>query len=208
VFYQPADGHGLAQNPFNQLVVPRPIGWISTVGADGRANLAPYSFFNAVAYVPPQVMYATTGPHAAGGRKDSVRQIEETGEFVVNLATWELREAVNLSSAPAPPGTDEFDLTGLTKAPSIVVRPPRVAESPAHLECRLVETVFLPTPDRDDPNIVVFGEVVGIHIADEAIVDGLVDMGRLDPIARLGYDQYTRVVEVFRMTRPGWPVDR
>jgi flavin reductase (DIM6/NTAB) family NADH-FMN oxidoreductase RutF len=206
VFYRPSEGHGLSSNPFNQLVLPRPIGWISTLGADGRANLAPYSFFNAVAYVPPQVMYASTGPHAAGGRKDSLRQITESGEFVVNLATWALRQAVNLTSAPAPPGTDEFELAGLTKAPSVVVVPPRVAESPVQLECRHVETVLLPTPDPDDPNTVVFGEVVGVHIADEAIVDGFVDVLRLDPIARLGYDQYTRVSEVFRMTRPGWPI--
>lgn len=206
MFYRPGESHGLDRNPFNQLVVPRPIGWISTLGADGRANLAPYSFFNAVSYVPPHVMYGTTGPHTSGGRKDSLRQIAETGEFVVNLATWPLRDAVNATSAPAPPGTDEFELAGLTKAPSVVVRPPRVAESPVHLECRHVTTVELPTPDRDrHANTVVFGEVVGIHIADEAIVDGRVDVARLDPIARLGYDQYTRLGEVFRMTRPGWP---
>lgn len=206
MFYRPGEPHGLARNPFNQLVAPRPIGWISSAGADGRVNLAPYSFFNAVAYVPPQVMYATTGPHQQGGSKDSLRQIRETGEFVVNVATWRLREAVNSSSAPAPPGVDEFELAGLTKAPSVVVRPPRVAESPVHLECRLVTTVELPTPDPEDPNTVVFGEVVGVHIADEAIVDGYVDILRVDPIARLGYDQYTRVTEVFRMTRPGWPL--
>jgi flavin reductase (DIM6/NTAB) family NADH-FMN oxidoreductase RutF len=207
VFYRPGDDHGLRGDPFNQLVVPRPIGWISSMGADGSVNLAPFSFFNAVAYVPPQVMFATTGPHNLGGPKDSLRNIRETGEFVFNLATWELRGAVNLSSAPAPPGTDEFEVAGLSKTVARIVRPPLVAESPVHLECRLVTTVDLPTPDPDDPNTAVFGEVVGIHIADEAIVERSVDVLRLDPIARLGYNQYTRVTEVFTMTRPGWPVE-
>ncbi|MEZ5098964.1 MAG: flavin reductase family protein [Thermoleophilia bacterium] len=207
MFYRPSEGHGLPHNPFNQLVVPRPIGWISTLGADGRANLAPFSFFNAVSYVPPQVMFALTAGHAHGGLKDSLRQARETGEFVVNLATWALREQMNLTSAEAPPGTDEFELAGLAKAPSVVVAPPRVAESPAHLECRVVTTVELPTPDPADPNTVVFGEVVGVHVADDVLVDGLVDMARLDPIARLGYaDQYARVTEVFRMRRPPWPL--
>jgi flavin reductase (DIM6/NTAB) family NADH-FMN oxidoreductase RutF len=205
VFYRPGEGHGLRRNPFNAVVVPRPIGWISSVDLEGRVNLAPFSFFNAVAYVPPQVMFATTEPHAEGGDKDSLRNIRETREFVVNLATWPLREAVNASSAPAPHGIDEFELAGLTKAPACVVRPPLVAESPVHLECVLVRIVDLPSPDPADPNTVVFGEVVGVHIADEFIVDGLVDTRLLQPIARLGYDQYTRVDEVFSMTRPGWP---
>ena len=205
MFYRPSEGHGLRRNPFNAVVVPRPIGWVSSVDRDGRVNLAPFSFFNAVSYVPPQVMFATTEPHREGGDKDSLRNIRETGEFAVNLATWPLREAVNASSAPAPHGIDEFELAGLTKAPARLVRPPLVAESPVHLECVLVRIVDLPSPDPADPNTVVFGEVVGVHIADEVIVDGLVDPLRLDAIARLGYDQYTRVVEVFSMKRPGWP---
>jgi flavin reductase (DIM6/NTAB) family NADH-FMN oxidoreductase RutF len=206
VFYRPGSQHGLRGNPFNQLVVPRPIGWISTVSGDGRVNLAPFSFFNAVAYVPPQVMYATTGSRREGGDKDSLRNIRETREFVVNLATWSLREAVNTTSAPAPPGTDEFELAGLTKAPARVVVPPYVAESPVHLECVLTTIVELPTPDPGDPNTVVFGEVVGVDIADNVIVDGRVDALALDPIGRLGYDQYARVTDVFSMTRPGWPL--
>jgi flavin reductase (DIM6/NTAB) family NADH-FMN oxidoreductase RutF len=122
----------------------------------------------------------------------------------VNLATWTLREAVNRSSAPAPGHVDEFELAGLTRAPARIVRPPYVAESPVHLECILESTVELPTPDPEDPNTVIFGEVVGIDIADESIRDGRVDALALEPIARLGYDQYTRVTEVFSMTRPGW----
>ena len=208
MFYEPRAGHGLAQNPFNAIVVPRPIGWISTLDELGRVNLAPFSFFNAVAYVPPQVMFATTGPHTqGGGYKDSMRNALAGGEFVVNLATWGLRDAVNLSSAPAPHGVDELELAGLTASPSRVVAPPRVAESPVHLECRVTTHVELPTPDTEDPNTVVFGEVVGIHIADEAIVDGIVDVTRLDPIARLGYREYVHVRDTFAMTRPGWPVE-
>ena len=207
MFYRPGEEHGLRGNPFNQLVVPRPIGWISSVGADGHVNLAPFSFYNAVSYVPPHVMFATTGPHADGGPKNSLANIREMGEFVANLATWPLREAVNLSSAPAPAGIDEFELAGLTKAPAHVVRAPYVAESPVHLECVLSSIVELPTPDPTDPNTVIFGEVVGVDIADEAIDDGMIDVRRLDPIARLGYDQYTRVVDIFTMRRPGWPLD-
>lgn len=205
MFYRPSEPHGLARNPFNQIVVPRPIGWISTLDADGAVNLAPYSFFNAVSYVPPMVMYATTGPHRRGGEKDSVSNIRATREFVFNLATWPLKDAVNASSAPAPHGVDEFELAGLTKADSTLVAPPRVAESPVHLECTLVEIVELPTPDDSDPNTVVFGEVVGVHIDDRVIHDGLVEMGRLEPIARLGYDDYARVTETFTMLRPDWP---
>ena len=175
------------------------------MGADGHVNLAPFSFFNAVAYVPPQVMFATTGPHRDGGMKHSLANIRETGEFVANLATWALREAVNTSSAPAPAGVDEFELAGLTKAPARLVRAPYVAESPVHLECTVTKVVELPTPDASDPNTVVFGEVVGIDIADSVIRDGRVDAIELDAIARLGYDEYTRVVDVFAMTRPDWP---
>lgn len=208
MFYEPRSGHGLPANPFNAIVLPRPIGWITTLNEEGRVNLAPFSFFNAVAYVPPQVMFATTGPHAQGGGayKDSMRNAIATGEFVANLATWELREAVNLTSAPAPHGVDELTLAGLTSAPSRIVAPPRVAESPVHLECRVTTHVELPTPDADDPNTVVFGEVVGVHIADEAIVEGHVDVTRLDPIARLGYREYTRITETFEMIRPDWPL--
>lgn len=207
MFYRPGQEHGLRGNPFNQLVIPRPIGWISSASAAGHVNLAPFSFFNAVAYVPPQVMFATTGPHRDGGWKNSLANVRETREFVANLATWDLREAVNLSSAPAPADVDEFELARLTKAAARIVRAPYVAESPVHLECVVTEIVELPTPDPADPNTVVFGEVVGIDVADRAIHDGRVDALALDPIARLGYDQYVRVVDVFTMRRPDWPLD-
>jgi flavin reductase (DIM6/NTAB) family NADH-FMN oxidoreductase RutF len=205
MFYRPPAPHGLRHNPFNALVIPRPIGWISSIDAQGTVNLAPYSFFNGVAYTPPQVMFAATGLHEHGGLKDTVANVQATGEFVVNLATWALREAMNACSAPAPHEVDEFELAGLTPAPAETVTPPRVLESPVHLECRYVQTVELLTADPERPNLVVFGEVLGIHIDDHAIVDGMVRYDRLDVIGRLGYRDYVRVDNVFAMERPGWP---
>jgi len=205
MFYRAKEPHGLPHNPFNAIVVPRPIGWISSVDAEGRANLAPYSFFNGVAYSPPQVMYSSTSSHREGGMKDSVANVKATREFVVSLATWSLREAMNATSAPAPHDVDEFDLAGLTPAPSVLVKPPRVKESPIHLECRLTRVVELPTWDEANPNTVMFGEVVGIHIDDSVLTDGLVDYHKAQPIGRLGYMDYVRVTEVFAMQRPGWP---
>jgi flavin reductase (DIM6/NTAB) family NADH-FMN oxidoreductase RutF len=204
MYYRPGEPHGLPSNPFNALVVPRPIGWISTRSTAGVDNLAPYSFFNAVAYDPPQVMFAATGDHSTGGLKDSVRNIQETGEFVVNLATWSLREAMNASAVGAPGEVDEFVYAKLAKALSISVQPPRVAESPVHLECVHTQTVQLLTVD-DEPNTVTFGRVVGIHIEESILVNGRVDMGRLQPIGRLGYLDYVVVNDVFSMERPSWP---
>lgn len=155
MFYEPRNGHGLPHSPFNALVVPRPIGWISTVSTDGHVNLAPYSFFNGVAYAPPQVMFSMTEIHAdgSGHRKDSMRNALETGEFVVNVATWALREQLNLTSTPAPHGIDEFDVAGLTRGECHLVAAPRIAESPASLECRVVTHVELrsPTPETPPP---------------------------------------------------------
>ncbi|MFN0154826.1 MAG: flavin reductase family protein [Gaiella sp.] len=207
MFYEPKHGHGLPHNPFNAIVLPRPIGWISTRATDGSVNLAPYSFFNAIAYTPPQVMFsATEGHQGAEGLKDSARVAIESGEFVANLATWALREKMNTTSTPAPPGIDEFDVAGLTKAECHCVRAPRVAESPVNLECTVVTHVPLRGTPGVTPATMVIGEVVGVHIADELLVDGLVDVTRLDAIGRLGYRQYVRVTEAFEMTRPGWPV--
>jgi flavin reductase (DIM6/NTAB) family NADH-FMN oxidoreductase RutF len=203
MFYRPGEPHGLPNNPFNALVVPRPIGWISTRSAAGIDNLAPYSFFNAVAYDPPQVMFAATGNHSTGGLKDSVHNIQQTGEFVVNLATWPLREAMNATSVSAPREVDEFDYAGLTKLAATEVAPPRVAESPAHLECVHTQTVQL-LSDDDEPNTVIFGRVVGIHIDESILVDGRVDMTRLQPLGRLGYLDFVVVNEVFSMERPTW----
>jgi flavin reductase (DIM6/NTAB) family NADH-FMN oxidoreductase RutF len=208
MFFRPDQPNAPRSGILNALVVPRPIGWISTLDRAGQANLAPYSFFNAVAYRPPQVMFSATGAHDHGGLKDSVANIEATGEFVVNLATWTLREAVNASSIAAPHGYDEFAHAGLGKSKSEVVKPPRVAESPVHLECVLSQIVELESPAPDRPNRMVIGRIVGIHIADHVMENGIVDIAKLDPVARLGYDQFTRIREVFSMTRPRWPEDR
>lgn len=207
MFYRPDAGHGLPHNPFNAIIVPRPIGWISSRSAAGVDNLAPYSFFNAVAYDPPQLMFAATGNHEHGDLKDSVRNIRESGEFVVNVATWDLREAMNRSSVSAPHDVDEFDLAGLTKAPAETVAVPRVAESPVHLECVFTQSVDL-LSDDDEPNTVTFGRVTGVHIDESVLTDGLVDMRKLQPLGRLGYrGDYVVVRETFEMRRPGWPIE-
>lgn len=198
MFYEPdRNDHGLPYRPFKALVGPRPIGWISTLGADGVANLAPYSFFNAVADDPPIVMFSSSGA------KDSLTNAEASGEFVCNIASYELRDAMNASSAAVAPGVDEFELAGLAKAACRLVRPPRVAAAPAALECRTVRVLDLPG-HGDEPNVyrVVFGRVVGIHIADGMIVDGRVDAMRLHQLARLGYQDYCAVESVFPLTRP------
>ena len=188
----------------NAIVVPRPIGWISTLSAEGVPNLAPYSFFNAVAYSPPQVMFSATSNHRSGGLKDAVLDAQTTGEFVVNLATWELREQMNASAVPAPREIDEFEYAGLTKAESRLVRCPRVAESPVHLECRYIRSVDMLTNNADDPNTVVFGEVVGVHIDERVLVDGRIDFLKLRPVGRLGYLDFVEVDSVFTMERPTW----
>lgn len=190
--------HGLPHDPFKALVAPRPIGWVSTVDAAGRANLAPYSFFNAVSDRPPMVLFASAG------RKDSLRNIEATGEFTCSLATWPLRAAMNLSSAAVAPGVDEFGLAGLTKAPSRFVAPPRVAEAPAALECRLWQLLPLPAPARGEPYTLVIGTVVGIFIDDGYVRDGRVLTAAMQPLARLGYMDYSvlRADAIFTMNRP------
>ncbi|WP_102108741.1 flavin reductase family protein [Oceaniglobus roseus] len=200
MFYRPEDGHGLPHNPFNAIVTPRPIGWISTRGRDGRDNLAPYSFFNAVAYVPPQVMFASTSAKEdRGDTKDSVAQIRETGVFCVNIVEYAMRDAMNATSAALPAGTDEFAEAGLEKAQCETIDCPRVAAAPANLECRLTQIVQLPGAT----NFAVFGEVTGVHMRDDCLRDGTFDVTIFQPLARLGYMDYARVTEVFPIRRPG-----
>ncbi|MDF1774789.1 MAG: flavin reductase family protein [Rhizobiaceae bacterium] len=198
MFYDPrSEPHGLAHNPWTSLVVPRPIGWISSLSDQGVANLAPYSFFNAIAGIPPFVMFSSAG------RKDSQTNIEATGEFVVNMATADLKDALNTSSAAVDQAVDEFELAGLEKAPCRNVAVPRVAASPVALECILNRVV--PLTARDGTKVrseVIFGEVVGIYISDDVIVDGMLDMARIRPLARLGYMDYAITEEVFAMMRP------
>ena len=200
MFYETiANRHGLRHDPFKALVVPRPIGWISTVSAAGICNIAPYSFFNAVGESPHFVLFSSSGP------KDSLLNIAETGEFVCSLATFPLRFNMNMTSAPVPRGVDEFAIGDLVAAPSRLVKPPRVKESPAALECKHWKTVELPPPANGKAaNFVVFGQVIGIYIDDAFIVDGRVDTGAMRPIARLGYMDYAVVTPeaVFSIERP------
>lgn len=199
MFYRPEDGHGLPHNPFNAIVTPRPIGWISTRGADGRDNLAPYSFFNAVAYVPPQVMFASTSAKEdRGDTKDSVANIRETGVFTVNIVEFAARDLMNRTSGGWGREVDEFIDAGIEKAACSEISCARVAGAPAALECTLTQMVKL----EGDANIAVFGEVVGVHMRDDCLVDGLFDVTRFSPLARLGYKDYSVVREVFSLTRP------
>jgi len=192
--------HGLRHDPFKALIVPRPIGWISSVSVSGICNLAPYSFFNAVSEKPAYVVFGSAG------LKDSIVNIEETGEFVCSLATDDLREHMNMTSAAVPPDVDEFPLAGLTAARSELVRPPRVKEAAAAFECRHWKTIALPpaVPGGPDGYHLVIGLVVGIHIDDRFIKDGLVDTGAMRPIARLGYMDYATVTPetMFSIDRP------
>jgi len=200
MFYKPEDGHGLPHNPFNAIVTPRPIGWISTKGADGSENLAPYSFFNAVAYVPPQVMFASTSakPDRARG-KDSVANIIETGVFCVNIVEYAARDAMNVTSGAYDKEVDEFDHANIARVACDTIDCSRVANAPANLECKLTQIVDLP----GEANIAVFGEVTGIHMRDDCLKDGLFDVSTFQPLARLGYKDYTHVSQVFSLTRPG-----
>jgi flavin reductase (DIM6/NTAB) family NADH-FMN oxidoreductase RutF len=202
MFYEPKNGHGLPRNPFISCVIPRPIGWISTLDRNGLVNLAPYSLFNIIRYDPPAVMFCATGPHKDGGIKDSAVNARETGEFVYNMATWELREEVNLTSAFVDRGVDEMALAGLKTSPSILVKPPRVARSPIHFECRTLLCIELPREPGGPSTTIVFGDVIGIHIADEVLSEGLIDVARIRPLARLGYKDFSSVQESFAMPSP------
>jgi flavin reductase (DIM6/NTAB) family NADH-FMN oxidoreductase RutF len=199
MFYRPEDGHGLPHNPFNAIVTPRPIGWISTRGADGRDNLAPYSFFNACAYVPPQVMFSSTSAKEdRGDTKDSVGNIRDTGFFCVNIVEYAARDVMNKTSTMVSAGVDEFELAGITKEECQTIPCSRVANAPAALECKVTQIIKL----EGESNFAVFGEVIGIHMRDDCIVDGRFDVTRFHPLSRLGYRDYAVIKEVFSLTRP------
>lgn len=205
MFYRPGhDDHGLPRNPFNALITPRPIAWVSTVDLDGAANLAPFSFFNGAAYEPPIVTVAFTGAKLGahqGERKDSLANIRETGEFAVNLVPTSLKDAMNTTAGHLAAGESEFEAAGVTPVPCSEIRPPRVAESPATLECRLLQVVDLPN-DGMGTNATVFGQVVGVYISDDILKDGFIDPTIFQPLARMGYLDYTTVRDVFTLKRP------
>jgi flavin reductase (DIM6/NTAB) family NADH-FMN oxidoreductase RutF len=200
VFYEPADRDRglLPHDPFKAFIAPRPIGWVSTVGPEGEINLAPYSYFNAVCDRPPMVMFSSDGP------KDSATFADSGGEFVWNMATFALREAMNTTSAALPRGESEFAAANLKMAPSRLVAPPRVAATPVALECRVVHVVPLHDVDgAPAASIAVFGQVVGVHLDERYVVDGRVDLTAIRPIARCGYKgDYTVVDSLFEMLRP------
>jgi flavin reductase (DIM6/NTAB) family NADH-FMN oxidoreductase RutF len=199
MFYRPADGHPLPHNPFNAIVTPRPIGWISTQDGKGVANLAPYSFFNGVAYVPPQVMFASTSAKPdQDGTKDSMANIRKTGVFCANVVAEAMKDAMNASSATLGKDVDEFAHAGVEMARCTEIDCPRVAHAPASLECRMTQIVQLEGKD----NWVVFGEVVGVHLRDDCIRDGRFDVTLYNPLSRLGYRDYAVIREVFELARP------
>ena len=197
MFYEVAAGHGLPHDPVKALVAPRPIGWISALSAEGAVNLAPYSFFNQICDKPHMVMFSSAG------RKDAISFIEETGEFVCSIASWDQRDQMNATSAPLPRGESEFAYAGLEMAPSVLVRPPRVAGAPAALECRYVRTIDLePLDGAPTTYFMVIGQVVGVHIDDRVIKDGLVDTTEMRIITRAGYHDYFRADTKFAIKRP------
>ncbi|RVD29926.1 flavin reductase family protein [Mesorhizobium sp. M4B.F.Ca.ET.017.02.2.1] len=199
MFYEPSKGHGLPHDPSKAIVAPRPIGWISTIDRQGKINLAPYSFFNAFSTKPFIVWFSSEG------EKDSATFAEETGEFVANLVSRELAQKMNRTAVDAPRGVSEFGYADLTMAPSRLVAPPRVAEAPAALECRVTEIIRPRALDGTQTSaVVVTGEVVGIHIDDAYLKDGMFDIVRAGNVGRLGYMDYASVDQIFSMRRPRW----
>jgi flavin reductase (DIM6/NTAB) family NADH-FMN oxidoreductase RutF len=200
LFYEPhlRDKTVLPHDPFKAAIAPRPIGWVSTISAGGAINLAPYSFFNAVSGAPPMIAFSSEG------MKDSASFARETREFVWNMPTWELREAMNATSASLPRGTNEFAHAGLEMAPSRIVAPPRVAATPCALECKVTDTVTLNDLDghATDRHLVI-GQVVGVHLDERYIADGILDVAAMRPVARCGYtSDYTVLDRLFQMDRP------
>jgi flavin reductase (DIM6/NTAB) family NADH-FMN oxidoreductase RutF len=194
--------HGLRYNPLKACVVPRPIGWLTTIGGAGTVNLAPFSFFNVLSYDPPFVMFSAGVHEADGSKKDTVVNVEATGEFVYNMATWAQKDQMNQTAFIVDRGVDELAAAGLEPLPSRLVRPPRVKGSPVHFECRLHQIVTLPGRKPTSEHHVVIGRVVAVHIDDEALTaDGRVDVLKIRPIARLGYKDYTSVDAVFQMEK-------
>ncbi|PSJ59782.1 flavin reductase family protein [Pseudaminobacter soli (ex Li et al. 2025)] len=202
MFYEPSKGHGLPHDPSKAIVAPRPIGWISSIGADGALNLAPYSFFNAFSTKPFLVWFSSDG------HKDSATFAAESGEFVANLVGRDLAEKMNRTAVDSPRGVNEFDYAGLEMVPSQLVKPPRVAGVPAALECKVTE-IFRPKTlaGEDSGAVVVTGEVVGVFIDEAYLVDGMFDIVKAGNVSRLGYMDYSAIEQIFSMRRPRWEKD-
>jgi flavin reductase (DIM6/NTAB) family NADH-FMN oxidoreductase RutF len=205
MFYDPRDNlrpPPLTHNPFNALVAPRPIGWISSIDSSGNVNLAPFSFFSALSSDPPLVGFALGSKDGENTPKDTLYNVREVPEFVANLASYDLREQVNLSSAVLPREVNEFEQVGLTQAPAQLVRPPLVAEARAAMECKVWKIIELPSPPGGRDRHLVIGEVIGIHIDDGMIENGRVLSSRLQQLSRLGYFEYDVVGDTFDIPRP------
>ena len=198
MFYNPEIGHNLPHDPFKAIVSPRPIGWISTIDKEKNVNLAPYSFFNAVADNPPMIMFSITGQKKNISSKDTLQNIIETKCFVVNIVSKDLLNQMNQTSGNYPKNTDEFVLANLEKTNCVYIDVPRVKKSPASLECKLYKILKLP----GFSNNMVIGEVVGVHINEKILKNGIFDILAYDPIARLGYKDYTYVSSKFELERP------
>ena len=205
MFYEPSkNDHGLSRNPFKSCTVPRVIGWISTKNEDGTDNIAPYSQFTNLTFDPPLVLFSSN-QNIIGDRKTTVKNIERTGQFVYNMVSYDLREAMNRSSIFKVPNgyKDKFEYSGLTKAKSNLIDVARVAESPIQYECKYIQTIRIPANDTLATVDVIIGQVIGIHIADEYILpDGKIDICRIQPVARLGYFDFTVVNNSFEMAPP------
>ena len=203
------NNHNLLHDPFLCCVVPRPIGWFTTLSTDGIVNLSPYSFFNGIAMDPPQVMIGAGSQHVEGGITDCQKNIEETGEFVANFVTWELRDQMNLTSLHVKRDVSESKMADLELAPSNLIAPPRVVASPIHLECRYLQTIALkanePPQHPGNPYFLILGEVIGVHLSDDILTDGMVDWKKLKPLARMGYLDYAVIENVFTLPFPDWP---
>ena len=202
MYYETAkNDHGLRYNPLKACVVPRPIGWISTVNAEGRVNVAPFSFFNLLSYDPPFVMFSAGTHEIDGGTKDTVANIQATSEFVYNMATWSQKDQMNQTAMIVDRSIDELQASGLEALPARLVKPPLIKGSPVHFECTLHQILDLPGRVPSGVHHVVIGKVVAVHIDDDALTDGKVDVVKLRPIARLGYKDYVSVETIFEMEK-------
>ncbi|NVK18975.1 MAG: flavin reductase family protein [Methylocystaceae bacterium] len=199
MFYKTNESHGLAHNPYKACLAPRPIGWVSTMSPDGIGNVAPFSFFNGTAQNPPQLMISINGKGPNGNTKDTLQNIENTKEFVVNIATYALKDAMFRTAAPEQPNTDEAEIAGLNMVPSKLIKPMRIQNSPIHLECQLTQIIDLLSDTDNEKNTMVLGHVIGIHIDDNVIVDGKVDLKKVNPISRLGYKDYAMLGDIFQL---------
>tara|TARA_Y100001934_G_C12334819_1_gene767021 strand:- start:335 stop:991 length:657 start_codon:yes stop_codon:yes gene_type:complete len=203
MFYETKkNNHGLKYNPFKSCIVPRPIAWITTTNDDGSYNCAPYSFFNGIAADPPMVMYATNGKQPMGNHKDSISNIRRNGEFVVNVVPFDAKDKMNETTAPLQPNESEIEVAKLEILESKIVTPARLKISPIHMECKVYKIIDLPTLKSNEYNGMVLGSVIGIHINDEVIDDGKVNLDKIKPLARLGYLDYSVVDNIFEMHRP------